>query len=115
MIGRKKGKIINIASICGETGVPEEATFSAAKAGVIIFTKALAKEVSPYGIDVNSISPGGIDTLITAQSRAKLQGTSKFKAGKPEDVAGVVTHLALDETTFISGQNYTISRVTSTF
>jgi 3-oxoacyl-[acyl-carrier protein] reductase len=115
MIDRRSGKIVNIASVCGINGVPQEATFSAAKAGIIIFTKALAMEVGSYGINVNCVSPGGIDTLLTTKSRAKPQETVKFRMGKPEDVAGIVTYLASDEASFVNGQNYAVTGVVSMF
>jgi NAD(P)-dependent dehydrogenase (short-subunit alcohol dehydrogenase family) len=115
MIERRSGKIVNIASVCGINGVPKEVTFSAAKAGVIIFTRALAMEVGSYGINVNCVSPGAIDTPLAAQARAKTRETAKFKMGKPEDIAGIVTFLASDEASFINGQNYAVTGVFSLF
>jgi NAD(P)-dependent dehydrogenase (short-subunit alcohol dehydrogenase family) len=115
MIERRSGKIVNISSVCGINGVPQEATFSAAKAGVIIFTKALAMEVGAYGINVNCVSPGAVDTPLAAQARAKSGETAKFKMGKPEDIAGVVTYLVSDEADFINGQNYPVTGVFSLF
>ena len=115
MMERRSGKIVNIASTCGINGVPKEVTFSAAKAGVIIFTRALAMELGPYGINVNCVSPGAIDTPLAAQARAKAQENVKFKMGKPEDVASIVTFLVSDEASFINGQNYAVTGVFSMF
>jgi 3-oxoacyl-[acyl-carrier protein] reductase len=111
MIEKRSGKIVNISSTCGINGVPKEVTFSAAKAGIIIFTKALAMELGGYGINVNCVSPGAINTMLTSQARAMSQEDWKYKMGKPEDVAAVVTFLASEEAGFINGQNYPVTGV----
>lgn len=114
MIQRRRGKIINIASIAGMIGSSNRmADYSAAKAGVIGFTKALAKELGSYGINVNSVSPGPIATprFFTLEEEAKkmLENTTYLKRlGKPEEVANVVVFLASDEASYITGQNYAV-------
>lgn len=107
MIRRQSGSIINISSMWGMTGASYETAYSASKAAVIGFTKALAKEVAPSGIAVNCIAPGYIETamnrsLSAAEQAAFIADTPLGKAGRPEDVAHAVVYLAAD--TFITGQ-----------
>lgn len=107
MIRKKSGKIINISSIFGAVGGSCEVAYSAAKAGVIGFTKALAKEVGPSGIQVNCIAPGVIETAMNARlSEADLaalrEETPLGKLGTPEDVARLALFLAEDR--FITGE-----------
>lgn len=114
MIHRKKGKIINIASIWGETGGSCEVHYSAAKAGLIGMTKALAKEVGPSGITVNSVSPGVILTDMTSHFDEDTMNELKDetplgKIGTPEDVAGAVAFLASADADFITGQNIAVN------
>lgn len=107
MIRKKNGKIINISSIFGAVGGSCEVAYSAAKAGVIGFTKALAKEVGPSGIQVNCIAPGVITTSMNArlsdEDLAVLrEETPLGKLGTPEDVARLALFLAEDR--FITGE-----------
>ncbi|HYH05180.1 MAG TPA: SDR family oxidoreductase, partial [Bacillota bacterium] len=109
MISRKKGKIINIASIWGLVGASCEAPYSAAKAGVIGLTKALAKELGPSQIQVNCIAPGVITTdMVAGYSPAELddlkEQTPLMRLGTPEDVAACSLFLASDAADFITGQ-----------
>jgi len=109
MISRKSGCIINMASMWGEVGASCEVAYSAAKAGVIGLTKALAKEVGPSGIRVNCISPGLIDTeMNSGLDEDALEGiaydTPLGRSGRAEEVADVMKYLASDEASFISGQ-----------
>ena len=113
MMQRRSGKIINTASIAGMMGKASQADYSAAKAGVIGFTKALAKELGPYGINVNCISPGPIVTphfLTHGEEHVEaLKRTTYLKTlGKPEDIANMVVFLASDEASYITGQNYAV-------
>lgn len=114
MIHRKKGKIINIASIWGETGGSCEVHYSAAKAGIIGMTKALAKEVGPSGITVNCVSPGVILTDMTAHFDADTMNglkdeTPLGRIGTPEDIAGAVSFLASAVASFITGQDIAVN------
>lgn len=109
MISRKSGCIITMASMWGEVGASCEVAYSAAKAGVIGLSKALAKEVGPSGIRVNCISPGLIDTEMNAGlDEDALEGiaydTPLGRAGRAEEVADVMKYLASEEASFISGQ-----------
>lgn len=109
MISKKCGKIVNIASMWGETGASMEVHYSAAKAGVIGLTKALAKEVGLSGITVNAVSPGVIMTdMMSSFSNADIdvlkEETPLNKLGKPQDVANAVSFLLSDSADFITGQ-----------
>jgi NAD(P)-dependent dehydrogenase (short-subunit alcohol dehydrogenase family) len=104
MIMQQSGKIINIASIAGEVGIRQRVDYSAAKGGVIAMTKALAMELGPYHINVNSISPG----MIGADGGVINNGTYLRRSGKPEEVAALAAFLASPDADFITGVNYTI-------
>jgi 2-hydroxycyclohexanecarboxyl-CoA dehydrogenase len=113
MIERKEGKIVNIASRAGVQGTVGLADYSAAKAGVIGFTKALAKEIAPYGITVNSVSPGPIATSLFLSNPEEFQerirsGVLLGRLGKPEEIASMAVFLASDEADFITGQNFIV-------
>lgn len=114
MIHRKMGKIINIASIWGETGGSCEVHYSAAKAGIIGMTKALAKEVGLSGITVNCVSPGVILTDMTSHFDEDTMNTLKDETplgriGTPEDVSGAVAFLASADADFITGQDLAVN------
>ncbi|MBP3723702.1 MAG: 3-oxoacyl-[acyl-carrier-protein] reductase [Selenomonadaceae bacterium] len=109
MMKARKGRIINMASVVGITGNAGQANYSAAKAGVIGFTKTVAKELAGRGITVNAIAPGFIETDMTAvvpekAKDAMLQSIPVKRAGKPEDVANAVLFLASDMSSYITGQ-----------
>lgn len=113
MINEKSGVIINISSMWGITGASCEVAYSASKAAVIGFTKALAKEVGPSGIRVNCVAPGVIDTkmndcLTAEDKRSLIDETPLMKLGTPADVANAVYFLASDEAKFITGQVLTV-------
>lgn len=113
MIEQKYGKIINIASIAGSMiGYPSLTHYSASKAGVVGFTRALALELAQYGINVNAISPGPIlteGTSVVGLTKELYEQTIRTiplgRMGKPEDIANLVVFLASDESSFITGQN----------
>lgn len=116
MIEQRGGKIINIASIAGSmVGYPNLAHYSASKAGVVGFTKAVALEVAQYGINVNAISPGPIQTpgteaigLTKELYEQTVRSIPLGRIGLPEDVANLVVFLASDKSSFITGQNIVI-------
>lgn len=109
MIRAKSGKIINISSMWGQSGASCEVHYSTTKAAVIGFTKALAKEVGPSGINVNCIAPGVIDTDMNAHCsneaiRALKEDTPLERIGTAEDIAQAAAFLASDSASFITGQ-----------
>ena len=109
MIHNKYGRIINMSSIWGEVGASCEVAYSASKAAVIGFTKALAKEFAPSGITVNCISPGIIDTdmnrLLDDEVLSELKEETPIgRIGKPDDIAEAVEFLISDKASFITGQ-----------
>ncbi|MBQ8836005.1 MAG: SDR family oxidoreductase [Clostridia bacterium] len=111
MIRKKSGKIINISSIFGVVGGSCEVAYSTAKAGIIGFTKALAKEVGPSGIQVNCIAPGVIATEMNSRlsdddMAALADETPLGRIGTPEEVARLALYLAED--TFITGETINI-------
>ncbi len=109
MLREKRGKIISIASIIGLTGNIGQANYAASKAGIIGFTKTVARELASRGITVNSIAPGYIDTEMTGQLKDKVKdGILKTiplnRLGTAQDVAGVCLFLASKEADYITGQ-----------
>ena len=104
-----QGKIISISSLVGQRGNFGQTNYAAAKAGIIGFTKSLSKEVGRFGMTVNAIAPGFIETKMIDKVPDQIKEmikklTSLGKFGKPEDVANVVLFLVCDESSFISGQ-----------
>jgi 3-oxoacyl-[acyl-carrier protein] reductase len=109
MMKRRYGRIINVTSIVGLTGNKGQANYAASKAGLIGFTKSVAKEYGGRGILVNAVAPGFIDTAMTAAlpeeaRKAMLGGIVLGRLGTPEDVAGAVLFLASDLAGYITGQ-----------
>ncbi len=111
MLKQKSGRIINIASVAGQMGNPGQANYSAAKAGVIGFTKTVAKELASRGITVNAVAPGFIATDMTNDLKAEgiLQYIPLGRYGQPEEVAGMVRFLASDAAAaYITGQTFNV-------
>jgi NAD(P)-dependent dehydrogenase (short-subunit alcohol dehydrogenase family) len=115
MIERRSGCIVNIGSVDGIQGSGMlRADYSAAKGGVIAFTKALAKEVSSYGVRVNCVSPGTIDTGgFRSNPKEAQEATLRLHytntVGKPEDIGHMVTFLVSDDASYIVGENYAVA------
>ncbi|MEO0247045.1 MAG: 3-oxoacyl-[acyl-carrier-protein] reductase [candidate division WOR-3 bacterium] len=113
MVSAKGGVIINISSVVGITGNAGQTNYAASKAGVIAFTKSLAKEVGGWGIRVLALAPGFIDTSMTDAlpeqiKNEYLKEISLKRFGKPEDIAKFVAFLVSEEASFITGQVYII-------
>jgi 2-dehydro-3-deoxy-L-rhamnonate dehydrogenase (NAD+) len=120
MITSGGGVIVNVASVAGKEGNPRMVPYSTAKAGVIGFTKALAKEVISFNIRVNAVSPAVVDTPILRQLTPQQVEymTSRIpmgRVGKVEEVAAVIGFLASDKASFVTGQCYDVSGGRSTY
>ncbi|HMV21334.1 MAG TPA: acetoacetyl-CoA reductase [Rhodocyclaceae bacterium] len=115
MVDRRWGRVVNVSSVNAQKGAFGQTNYSAAKAGMHGFTKALALEVAKSGVTVNTISPGYIGTnMVTAIAQDILD--SKIlpqipvgRLGKPEEIAGLVAYLASDEAAFVTGANISIN------
>jgi 3-oxoacyl-[acyl-carrier protein] reductase len=113
MIRQRSGRIINMTSVVGLVGNAGQANYAAAKAGLIGFTKSLAKEVGSRGITVNAVAPGFIETRLTdvltqEMKEMLLKNTPLGRFGSPEDVAGAVSFLVSPDASFITGHVLTV-------
>jgi 2-hydroxycyclohexanecarboxyl-CoA dehydrogenase len=118
---RGSGAIVNVASEAGRVGSQGSAVYSAAKAGVIGFTRAVARESSRFGVRVNAVAPGPIDTpLLNAApeeygeigerlKQGMIDATSMRRIGQPEEVAAAIAFLASDDASFVTGQTINVS------
>jgi 2-hydroxycyclohexanecarboxyl-CoA dehydrogenase len=118
---RGRGVIVNVASEAGRVGSHGSATYSAAKAGVIGFTKAIARESARYGVRCNAVAPGPIETPLLNGAEAQLgelgarlkQGmidaTAMRRSGEPEEVAAAIAFLASDDASYVTGQTLNVS------
>jgi len=125
MIKQRSGKIINISSMAGKTGPSREGAYAASKSAVITLTKTLAQELAPYGINVNAVCPGLIETDMfkkVCEGVAALKGISVEelmetfvsripldRIGKPEEVADLILFLASEEANYITGESVNIT------
>jgi acetoacetyl-CoA reductase len=115
MVERKWGRIINVSSVNGQKGAFGQTNYSAAKAGMHGFTKALALEVAKAGVTVNTISPGYIGTKMVMAIPQEILDSKILpqipvsRLGKPEEIAGLVAYLASDEAAFVTGANISIN------
>jgi 3-oxoacyl-[acyl-carrier protein] reductase len=120
MLPRRSGRIVNIASIAGKEGNPTLVPYSTAKAGVIGFTKALAKEVASHGILVNAVAPAVIGTDLVKQMSKEtvdylVAKIPMGRVGRPEEVAALVAWLVSDECSFSTGAVYDLSGGRATY
>lgn len=109
MMGKRWGRIINISSVSGIAGNAGQANYSAAKAGIIGFTKTLARELAARNITANAVAPGFIETDMTAKLPENIMEAAKTaiplkRFGKPDDIARVCAFLASEEASYITGQ-----------
>jgi 2-hydroxycyclohexanecarboxyl-CoA dehydrogenase len=120
MVERKWGRIVNISSDAGRVGSSLQSIYSAAKGGIIAFTKTIAREVARYGITANAVCPGPTDTPLLARITgggadaerviaAMTRAVPMRRLGKPDDVAPAVAFLASEEAGFITGQTLSVS------
>jgi len=115
MVERKWGRVINVSSVNGQKGAFGQTNYSAAKAGMHGFTKALALEVARNGVTVNTISPGYIGTKMVMAIPQEILDSKILpqipvsRLGKPEEIAGLVAYLSSDEAAFVTGANISIN------
>jgi acetoacetyl-CoA reductase len=114
MRDKKFGRIINISSVNGQLGQFGQTNYSAAKAGMLGFTKALARETAARGITVNAIAPGYIETDMTSAVAPEVmkkivEGIPVGRMGKPDEIARAVLFLAADEAAFITGETLSVN------
>jgi len=114
MMAERRGAIVNVSSLSGITGLPGQTNYAAAKGGVIAFTRALAQEVARFGIRVNAVAPGLIETDMAAKltelDRDRLLSAVPLKRmGTPEEVGRVVRFLASDGASYITGETIKVT------
>ena len=113
LIKQKSGVIINISSVSGMMGLPRQTNYSASKAGIIGFTKSLAKEVAPYNVRVNAVAPGFIETdMLDDLNEEYINQVKKqvplARFGRPEEIAKAVRFLASDDAAYVTGHTFVI-------
>jgi len=114
MISQRRGVIINVSSLSGITGLPGQANYSAAKGGVVAFTRAISKELASFGIRVNAVAPGVIQTELINSLNEKtktnfLSNIPLNRFGMPEEVASVVKFLASQDASYITGETICVT------
>ena len=119
MMARGGGKIINIGSIAGETGIPASAVYCATKGAIKLMTKSLALDLRPHNIQVNSLSPGCVATDMNARYRVEIEGYAESLQGRfgpgdpwmtPDDMAGTALYLASSDSDTVTGANIMVDK-----
>lgn len=113
MLARRWGRVIGVASASGRVGQVGQTHYSAAKGGLIAFVKALAREVATYGVTVNCVAPGFVDTELLAQMPQKklaeyLKGVPLGRVGQPEEVAAAIAFFASESASYVTGQTLAV-------
>jgi 2-hydroxycyclohexanecarboxyl-CoA dehydrogenase len=118
---RGRGRIVNVASEAGRVGSHGSGVYSAAKGGVIAFTKTIAREAARYGVTCNAVAPGPIETPLLMSAPARLgelgerivkgmvKGTAQRRLGQPDEVAAAIAFLASDDSSFVTGETLGVS------
>ena len=110
MMTRGSGRIVQMASVSGETGSPGQCNYSASKAGMIALSKALAKEVARFGVLVNAVSPGYVDTEMVDEKKSKqwIKNIPMKRLGSAREVADMVLFLLSDQSSYVTGQVFRV-------
>lgn len=113
MLAQRWGRVIGVASASGRVGQVGQTHYSAAKGGLIAFVKALAREVATYGVTVNCVAPGFVDTELLAQMPQKklaeyLKGVPLGRVGQPEEVAAAIAFFASESASYVTGQTLAV-------
>ncbi|WP_349368704.1 3-oxoacyl-ACP reductase family protein [Salinarimonas sp.] len=114
MMRARWGRVINVSSVSGLTGRPGQSNYAAAKAGIVGFTKALAREVAPYNVLVNAVSVGVVETRMTKSMPRDIyaeieRSVPLGRVGQPDEVAGACLFLASDLSSYVTGSNLNVS------
>jgi 3-oxoacyl-[acyl-carrier protein] reductase len=113
MMRQRSGRIVNLASVSGVTGIAGQTNYSAAKAAIIGFSRSLAKEMAPFGVTVNTVAPGFVDTDMLSgfspeQRKEAMARVPMRRFGEPHEVAALVAYLALEAPAYMTGQTLVI-------